>query len=174
MVTTNEAWLSARLRRLRNYGQRAKYQHTEKGLNARLDTLQAAILMVKLRYLPRWNEARAAHADKYKEMLKGVDDLVFQERAPYSTHVYHLFVIEAEQRTALQKHLSAAGIQTGIHYPTPIHLQQAYEDLGYNKGDFPEAERLAERVLSLPMFPELHSDQIRRVTEEVNSILGVS
>ncbi|HEX2098609.1 MAG TPA: DegT/DnrJ/EryC1/StrS family aminotransferase [Rubrobacteraceae bacterium] len=167
MATTDDANLAERLRRLRNYGQQAKYQHVEKGLNARLDTLQAAILTVKLRYLPQWNEARAVHAEKYKEMLTGVGDLVFQRRVPYSTHIYHLFMVETEQRAALQKHLNAARIDTGIHYPVPIHLQQAYADLGYGKGDFPEAEQLAERTLSLPMFPELRSDQIGRVAEEI-------
>jgi dTDP-4-amino-4,6-dideoxygalactose transaminase len=172
MATTSNAKLAERLRRLRNYGQRAKYQHVEKGLNARLDTLQAAILAVKLRYLPQWNKARAAHAERYKEMLTGVGDLVFQERVPYSTHIYHLFIVETEQRAALQKHLNAAGIDTGIHYPVPIHLQQAYADLGYSKGDFPKAERLAERTLSLPMFPELRSDQIRRVAEKVKGFFA--
>jgi dTDP-4-amino-4,6-dideoxygalactose transaminase len=136
---------------------------------ARLDTLQAAILTVKLRYLPQWNKARAVHAEKYKEMLTGVGDLVFQRRVPYSTHIYHLFMVETEQRAALQKHLNAVRIDTGIHYPVPIHLQQAYADLGYGKGDFPEAEQLAERTLSLPMFPELRSDQIGRVAEEIKN-----
>jgi dTDP-4-amino-4,6-dideoxygalactose transaminase len=167
MATTDDAKLAERLRRLRNYGQQAKYQHVEKGLNARLDTLQAAILTVKLRYLPQWNKARAVHAEKYKEMLTGVGDLVFQRRVQYSTHIYHLFMVETEQRAALQKHLNAARIDTGIHYPVPIHLQQAYADLGYGKGDLPEAEQLAERTLSLPMFPELCSDQIERVAEEI-------
>lgn len=166
-VTTSDAKLAERLRRLRNYGQRAKYQHVEKGLNARLDTLQAAILTVKLRYLPQWNKARAAHAEEYREMLTGVGDLAFQHREPYSTHIYHLFIIETEQRAALQEHLNMVGIDTGIHYPVPIHLQQAYTDLGYSKGDFPEAERLAEHMLSLPMYPELRSGQIRQVTEEI-------
>ena len=174
MATTDDAKLAVRLRRLRNYGQQAKYQHVEKGLNARLDTLQAAILTVKLRYLPQWNNARAVHAEKYKEMLTGVGDLVFQRRVPYSTHIYHLFMVETEQRAALQKHLNAARIDTGIHYPVPIHLQQAYADLGYGKGDFPEAEQLAERTLSLPMFPELRSDQIGRVAEEVKGFFTVS
>ena len=174
MATTDDAKLAERLRRLRNYGQQAKYQHVEKGLNARLDTLQAAILTVKLRYLPQWNEARAVHAEKYKEMLTGVGDLVFQRRVPYSTHIYHLFMVETEQRAALQKRLNAARIDTGIHYPVPIHLQQAYADLGYGKGDFPEAEQLAERTLSLPMFPELRSDQIGRVAEEIKGFFTVS
>ena len=172
MVATNNAELAERLRRLRKYGQQAKYQHVEKGLNARLDTLQAAVLRVKLRYLPEWNEARATHAEKYKVMLAGVGDLVFQRRVPYSTHIYHLFIVETKQRAALQKHLNAAGVGTGIHYPVPIHLQQAYTDLGYSKGDFPEAETLAESMLSLPMFPELHTDQIWRVTEETKEFFS--
>jgi dTDP-3-amino-3,4,6-trideoxy-alpha-D-glucose transaminase len=167
MVTTNNSSLAERLHRLRNYGQRAKYEHVEKGLNARLDTLQAAILTVKLRYLRQWNEVRATHAENYKEMLRGIGDLVFQEEVPYSTHIYHLFIVETEQRAALQKHLSSAAISTGIHYPIPIHLQQAYAELGYSRGDFPHAELLADRMLSLPMFPELHPDQSRRVSEEV-------
>ncbi len=166
MITTSDEALAERLRWLRNYGQQAKYLHVEKGLNARLDTLQAAVLSVKLRYLPQWNKARARHAEKYKEMLVGVGDLIFQRRVPYSTHIYHLFIVETKQRTALQKHLTSAGIGTGIHYPVPIHLQQAYADLGYSKGDFPEAEQLAEHMISLPMFPELHKDQIRQVALE--------
>jgi dTDP-4-amino-4,6-dideoxygalactose transaminase len=167
LVTTNNAKLAKRVCQLRNYGQRIKYDHVEKGLNTRLDTLQAAILNVKLRYLTQWNDARVAHAKKYKEFLTGVGDLVFQKRFPFSTHIYHLFIIETEQRAALQEHLTAAGIQTGIHYPLPIHLQQAYADLGYRKGDFPVAERLAARMLSLPMFPELRLDQIVRITDEI-------
>ena len=167
MVTTNNSSLAERLHRLRNYGQRAKYEHVEKGLNARLDTLQAAILTVKVRYLRQWNEARAAHAENYREMLRGVGDLIFQKEVPYSTHIYHLFIVETEQRAALQKHLSSAAIRTGIHYPIPIHLQQAYAELGYSRGDFPHAEQLADRMLSLPMFPELHPDQSSRVAEEV-------
>jgi dTDP-4-amino-4,6-dideoxygalactose transaminase len=174
MVTTNDAKLAERLRRLRNYGQQAKYRHVEKGLNARLDTLQAAVLTVKLRYLPQWNEARATHAEKYREMLAGVGDLGFQRRVPYSTHIYHLFIVETKQRAALQKHLNAAGVGTGIHYPIPIHLQQAYTDLGYRKGDFPEAERLAERMLSLPMFPELQTNQIWQVAEKIEDFFSYS
>ena len=158
IVTTDDPELAARMRRVRNYGQRAKYHHTEQGLNARLDTLQAAILEVKLRHLPRWNEARAMHAEIYRALLSGVGDLIFQQRAPYSTHIYHLFIVETDHRDALQEHLKAVGIQTGIHYPVPIHLQQAYKGLDYGRGDFPESERLAERMLSLPMFPELRPD----------------
>ena len=169
MVTTNEPSLAERLRRLRNYGQCVKYEHVEKGLNARMDTLQAAILSVKLRYLQQWNEARAEHAEKYRELLSGIGDLTFQQRAPYSTHIYHLFIIETDQRDALRTYLETAGIQTGIHYPKPIHLQEAYADTGYRRADFPYAERLAGRILSLPMYPELKHGQIQHVADEIQA-----
>ncbi len=169
MVTTNDQNLAERLLRLRNYGQQVKYKHVEKGLNARLDTLQATVLNVKLRYLKQWNKARVVNADKYRELLKGVGDLGFQQRAPYSTHIYHIFVVETDYRDALQKHLQASGIQTVIHYPIPIHLQDAYADLGYKQGDFPHSERLAGRILSLPMYAELTDEQIKYVTDQVKS-----
>lgn len=171
-VTTGDGALAARLRRLGNYGQEQKYVHVEKGLNSRLDTLQAAVLGVKLRHLERWNRARAACAAVYRELLAGVGDLVIQEPAPDSTHIYHLFIVETEARDALQQHLRAAGIETNIHYPRPIHLQQAYADLGYGHGDFPVAERLAERTLSLPMFAELTHAQIQRVVSEIRRFFG--
>jgi len=172
MVTTNDPELATRMSWLRNYGQTAKYRHTEKGLNARLDTLQAAILSVKLRHLPQWSKARAAHAKVYRELLGGVGDLVFQQEAWYSTHVYHLFIVETEWRDALRKHLDEHEIQTSIHYPIPIHLQRAYKDLAYGEGDFPKAERLAKRVLSLPMFPELQWEQIERVAKETETFFA--
>jgi len=172
MVTTDDPELAARVRRLRNYGQTAKYRHTERGLNARLDTLQAAILSVKLRHLPRWNKAREAHAREYRVLLCGIGDLTFQQRAPYSTQIHHLFVVETEWRDALRTHLDAHEIQTGIHYPIPIHLQDAYKDLGHKQGDFPETERLAKRMLSLPMFPELGWEQMARVTEEIGEFFA--
>jgi dTDP-4-amino-4,6-dideoxygalactose transaminase len=167
MVTTDDARLAKRVRRLRNYGEEVKYHHVEKGLNARLDTLQAAALSVKLRRLVDWNEARERHAQNYRRLLAGVGDLTFQEQAPGSTHVHHLFVVETGERDALREHLHGVGIQTGIHYPIPVHLQPAYEDLGYKAGDFPNTERLAARMLSLPMFPELRPDQIGFVVDEI-------
>jgi dTDP-4-amino-4,6-dideoxygalactose transaminase len=169
LVTTSDRQLADRLRRLRNCGQRAKYEHLEKGLNARLDTLQAAILRVKLKYLPEWNQARAAHAARYALLLSGVGDLRFQTTAPFSSHIYHLLVIETGSRDALQKHLADRGIQTGIHYPVPIHLQPAYQDLGYHQGDFPVSEELATRMLSLPMYPELTQDHIGEVAGAVRA-----
>jgi dTDP-4-amino-4,6-dideoxygalactose transaminase len=167
MVTTSDGDLAERVRRLRNYGEKAKYQHVEKGLNARLDTMQAAVLSVKLRHLARWNEARARHAETYRRLLGGVGDVVFQAHAPFSSHVYHLFVVETAERDALRAHLAAAGIQTGVHYPVPIHLQPAYADLGHKHGDYPRTERLAGRMLSLPMYPELRPAQIAVVADEV-------
>ena len=167
MVTTNDANLAERIRRLRNYGERVKYDHIEKGCNARLDSIQAAILHVKLRYLPGWNRSRAKNAAHYRALLSGIGDLKFQKQMQYSTHVYHLFFIESEHRDALQKHLNLAGIQTGIHYPKPIHLQPAYAELGYKKGDFPQSERLADRILSLPMYSELNLKQIKKVEGEL-------
>jgi dTDP-4-amino-4,6-dideoxygalactose transaminase len=172
MVTTNDPDLASRLRCLRNNGQTTKYRHVEKGLNARLDTLQAAILSVKLRHLGRWNEARADHAERYRRLLTGVGDLVFQRKPWYSTHIYHLFIVETDQRDALRERLDARNIQTGIHYPIPIHLQQAYEDLGYVEGNFPVAERLAKRMLSLPMFPELRPEQAEHVAEEIKGFFA--
>ena len=169
LVTTDDDALAERLRRLRNYGERRKYEHVERGLNSRLDTLQAAVLQVKLRRLPAWNEARARHARAYLERLEGVGDLEFQERVPKSTHVYHLFVVETDDRDALRRHLAETGIATGVHYPTPIHLQEAYRDLGYARGAFPVAERLADRTLSLPMYPELTTAQIDLVADEVKA-----
>jgi dTDP-4-amino-4,6-dideoxygalactose transaminase len=169
LVTTNDRELAERLKRLRNYGQIQKYEHTEQGLNARLDSLQAAVLSVKLPHLPGWNEARQRHADEYRRLLAEVRGLTFQQQASYSTHIYHLFMVETEARDSLQAHLSGAGIQTGIHYPKPIHLQPAYQSLGYQAGDFPETERLARRILSLPMFPELTNDQIARVSNAISA-----
>jgi dTDP-4-amino-4,6-dideoxygalactose transaminase len=172
MVTTDDAELARRLRRLRNYGQEAKYYHIDKGLNARLDTIQAAILLVKLAHLPAWNETRAGHAALYQELLSGVDGLTFQQRAPWSTHVHHLLVVECDDRDALRDHLAAAGVQTGIHYPVPIHLQPAYADLGHRQGEFPNAEHLAGRILSLPIYPQLTPGQVAYVAGTVRTFVG--
>jgi dTDP-4-amino-4,6-dideoxygalactose transaminase len=141
-------------------------------VNARLDTLQAAVLNIKLKNLANWNETRAKHAQRYRQLLKGVGDIRFQQQAHFSTHIYHLFIIETDRRDELQKHLTGAGIHTNIHYPIPIHLQEAYKDLGYKEGDFPHAEQSAKRMLSLPMFPELTDAQIDRVTESIKEFFG--
>jgi dTDP-4-amino-4,6-dideoxygalactose transaminase len=167
IVTTGDGRLADRVRRLRNYGEEAKYHHVEQGTNARLDTLQAAVLSVRLRRLAAWNQARNRHAERYRRLLAGVGDLAFQQQAPGADHVYHLFVVETGRRDELRRHLHDAGVQTGVHYPVPIHLQRAYEDLGHKPGDFPNAERLAARMLSLPMFPELRPEQLAYVADQV-------
>jgi dTDP-4-amino-4,6-dideoxygalactose transaminase len=172
IVTTNDPGVVERTRLLRNYGERAKYDHVVKGVNSRLDGLQAAFLTVKLQHVPNWNEARRRHADAYTAVLEGVGDLAFQKRSEFSTHVYHLFIVETEERDALRSFLTDRGIQTGIHYPIPIHLQQAYRELGLGPGSFPYAERLARRALSLPMYPELTEEQIGNVAEAVREFFA--
>ena len=171
-VTTNERELADRLSQLRNYGQREKYHHVQKGLNARLDTIQAAILSVKLAHLANWNAARAANAAIYRELLAGTGEVRVQTAAADSTHIYHLFIIETSRRDELQRHLATRGVGTIIHYPIPIHLQQAYADLGYSRGAFPNAERLAGSMLSLPMFPELSREQIEYVVGAIKEFFG--
>jgi dTDP-4-amino-4,6-dideoxygalactose transaminase len=127
---------------------------------------------VKLPHLPDWNEARSRHADAYAAELNGVGDLVLQPRSDSSNHVYHLFVVETERRDALREHLRERGIQTGIHYPIPIHRQEAYADLGLPAGSFPVAERLARQTLSLPMYAELTSEQIGAVTGAIREFFA--
>jgi len=134
MVTTSDPAVVERTRRLRNYGERAKYDHVVTGVNSRLDGLQAAFLSVKLAHLPSWNEARLRHADLYTAELDGLGDLVCQQRSTSSTHMYHLFIVETVERDALRDFLTERRIQTGIHYPIPIHLQEAYDDLGLGPG----------------------------------------
>jgi dTDP-4-amino-4,6-dideoxygalactose transaminase len=172
MVTTDDGALAARLRRMRNYGQDVKYVHLERGWNARLDAVQAAILEAKLPRLDKWNAARAKHAALYRKKLSGVGDLSFQTVDPRAAHVYHLFCVETEWRDELAAHLDERGVETVIHYPTPIHLQKAYADLGRSAGSFPNAERRCRRTVSLPMFAELTDRQISRVVAAVEEFFA--
>jgi dTDP-4-amino-4,6-dideoxygalactose transaminase len=162
-VVTHDEKLAEQIRHLRNWGQKAKYVHTEKGYNSRLDTLQAAVLRVKLRHLDAWNEQRQRAAERYCALLADTG-LALPAQAPWAGHVWHLYVVQTPQRTDLQRALEDANIEYGIHYPVPIHLQEAYRDLGYSRGDFPVAEALAQRVLSLPMFPGITDDELERVS----------
>ena len=166
-VVTNNSEIARRVRMLRDHGSERKYHHELIGYNFRLEGIQGAVLGVKLRYLDQWNDLRRAHAARYMELLDGTG-LVLPQEMSYARHVYHLFVVQHEERDALQKHLSEVGIQTGIHYPIPIHLQPAYASRGFKVGDFPEAEQQARRVLSLPMFPELTDEQIARIAEKIS------
>jgi dTDP-4-amino-4,6-dideoxygalactose transaminase len=147
---------------LRNYGQKEKYQHMFRGYNRRLDTLQAAVLRIKLKHLEEWNDARRQHAKSYRRLLQQSGIVVPQAMA-HAESVWHLYVIRVDQRDALKEHLSSRGISVGIHYPIPIHLQPAYRDLGYRQGDFPVTEEYARRILSLPMYAELTPEIVARV-----------
>jgi dTDP-4-amino-4,6-dideoxygalactose transaminase len=158
IITTNDAAIAETIRYLRNYGQKVKYEHVIAGTNSRLDTIQAAILRVKLPHLDRWNAARNKHAAAYTLAL-AAGPFVLPKIAANRTHIFHLYVLQTENRAAIQEFLNARGIATGIHYPIPIHLQEACKDLGYRRGQFPITERAASRILSLPMFPELTSEQ---------------
>ncbi len=169
-VVTSDADVARRLRLLRDHGSERKYEHEIVGHNYRLEGIQGAVLSVKLERLDGWNARRREHAARYRQLLAPLEEsgaLSLPREMPYAEHVYHLFVVRSDERGELQKHLAAAGVQTGIHYPVPVHLQPAYASLGHTPGDFPEAERQASRVLSLPMFAELTEEQLARVAESV-------
>ncbi|MBI4854198.1 MAG: DegT/DnrJ/EryC1/StrS family aminotransferase [Acidobacteria bacterium] len=161
IIVTADKNLAAKISRLRNYGQKQKYYHSEKGLNNRLDTLQAAVLNVKLKYLTEWNSKRAYNAKLYSEYLSDLEEVKTPQIALDRDHIFHLYVVRVKEREKLQKFLLEKGITTIIHYPVPIHLQEAYSDLGYQKGAFPITEAFAEEIVSLPMFPELSQEQIQ-------------
>jgi dTDP-4-amino-4,6-dideoxygalactose transaminase len=167
MIVTNDENVANFARMFRDVGQREKYIHQIKGYNHRIDNLQAAILGVKLKYLDEWNEARRQHAATYDQLLSDTR-VVTPLVADYSEPVWHLYVIRMQERDALRTHLwNDHGIGTGIHYPIPIHLQPAYQELGYNNGDFPITEQFAKQILSLPMYAELTPDAIEYVVEVI-------
>ena len=165
VVTNNPAYAHS-IRLLRDWGSEKRYEHTLKGYNYRLEALQGAILRVKLRHLDRWNEARRAHAAQYSRLLAQAGITLPREMS-YARHVYHAYTIRSDSRNELRRHLEESGIQTAIHYPMPAHLQPAYSDLGYRQGDFPVAEQAAREVLSLPIYPELTSDQVAAVAQAI-------
>jgi dTDP-4-amino-4,6-dideoxygalactose transaminase len=171
MVVTNDSATAEKVRRLGNYGQRAKYEHTSVGTNSRLDTIQAAILRVKLRQLDAWNDARREHAAAYGKLLRGAECSV-PVTAGNRTHIFHLYMVEVDDRTDVQKYLSEKGISTGIHYPIPIHMQEACAGLGYRRGAFPATERAAGRILSLPMYAELTAEQQEYVAASLKQAVG--
>jgi dTDP-4-amino-4,6-dideoxygalactose transaminase len=177
MVVTEDEEIARSVRSLRNYGAPRKYYHVELGTNSRLDTLQAAILKIKLPHLPQWNQWRNQAAQQYDARFKPLAD---REIAPIANqsgagHAYHLYVLRlgesrGSRREEIQELLAARGIQTGIHYPIPCHLQPGYKFLGYEWGDFPQAERLCQQILSLPMYPGLSSPQISWVAEQCQEL----
>lgn len=166
MVVTNDAQLAGRVRSLANLGQAARYHHDEKGFNHRLDTIQAAVLCTKLPHLDEANSARRTIAHAYDRMLDGLP--IQTPRTSGDTEsVYHLYVIQVDERDALQKHLAETGVSTGIHYPIPIHLQAAYAEMDYGVGAFPVTERVAQRILSLPMYPRMTSSHITHTVDAI-------
>jgi dTDP-4-amino-4,6-dideoxygalactose transaminase len=166
MVVTNNDRFTRTIRMLRDWGGEKRYEHLLKGYNYRMEGLQGAILRVKLRHLAAWTEARRAAAARYDELL--ADSGVIPPKAlPYARHVYHIYAVRTRRRQAMQEALQAQGIQTGIHYPTPVHLLPAYADLGYQAGDFPQSEQAANEVLSLPMSADLTLAQCEEVAHAV-------
>ena len=165
-VVTNHPEFNRTIRMLRDWGAESKYQHVLKGYNYRLEGIQGAVLRVKLPHLDAWTRARQAHAARYNQLLEGAGVQTPQAMA-YGEHVYHVYAVRTTQREALQKALHEQGVQSSIHYPTPIHLLPCYSELGHRAGDFPHAEQAANEVLSLPMYPELNESQIQTVAEAV-------
>ncbi len=172
-VATNDDGVAARLRRLRSHGEDRKYAHEIIGYNSRLDALQAAVLSIKLKHLDRWNQQRRDHARLYDRLLADVRGVVTPRCRPEVQHVYHLYVVRLlnHNRDWVRQSLAARGIGTGIHYPQPVHLTNAFGALGNGPGTFPVAEQAAATVLSLPMYPELRAEQIERVCREISSVL---
>jgi dTDP-4-amino-4,6-dideoxygalactose transaminase len=174
-VTTNDAGMANLIAKIRDHGQKTKYYHDMEGYNGRLDAIQAGVLGIKLKHLEAWNTARRANAARYKALLEDVDELTLPVEAPGVESVYHLFVTLMDQRDELESFLADKGVATsfladkgvatGLHYPLPLHMQEAYRNLGYSQGDFPVTESVAKRLLSLPMYPELTSEQIHYVAD---------
>ena len=172
-ATTNDAAMAARMKMIRDHGQAKKYYHDIEGYNGRLDSIQAGWLSVKLRHLAKWNESRRAHAHRYHELLADAKDaIVVPVEASWTKGVFHLYVVRVQDREAFQAALAEAGIGTGIHYPIPLHLQKAYENLNYKKGDFSVTERVAAEIVSLPMFPQMTNEQLDEVAKRVMEFTG--
>lgn len=170
VVTDNDA-AAEKMRVFRDHGQPKKYAHDMIGWNCRMDGIQAAVLSVKLKYLPAWNEARRKHAKQYDQLLEGMTGIVLPHEAGYAQHVYHLYAVRNGRRDDLMTALGDKGIATGIHYPVPLHLTGAYQHLGYPEGSFPVSERIARELVSLPMFPELDQEQIEYVVAGIKEFV---
>ena len=171
-VVTDKPELQEQIRILRDHGQVKKYHHTMVGWNARMDGIQAAVLGVKLRHLDKGNEMRRSHAAHYDHALQAIEELVMPTEASYARHVYHIYAIRIRERDDAIQLLARKGIACGIHYPVPIHLQEAYQSLGYQVGALPVAEQAARQLISLPMFPELTPFQVETVTESLKEVVG--
>jgi dTDP-4-amino-4,6-dideoxygalactose transaminase len=173
-TNTNDEEMAKRMKMIRDHGQAKKYYHDIEGYNGRLDSIQAGWLSVKLGHLANWNESRRQLAHRYHELLADLKDSVgIPREAEWTKGVYHLYVVRVQDREALQAFLSEAGIGTGIHYPIPLHLQKAYQHLGYKKGDFPVTERVASEIVSLPMYPQLQPNQQAQVANKLKEFAAL-
>jgi dTDP-4-amino-4,6-dideoxygalactose transaminase len=170
-VVSDKSALQEKIRILRDHGQIRKYHHTMVGWNCRMDGIQAAVLRIKLRHLEKGNELRRSHAAQYDRALVGLEEIVTPYENPYARHVYHIYAIRVRERDETIRRLAEMGIACGIHYPVPVHLQEAYSTLGYEAGSFPIAEQAAKEFISLPMFPELTSAQVEMVAESLKEVL---
>jgi dTDP-4-amino-4,6-dideoxygalactose transaminase len=167
-VTTNDPAIADAIKMLRDHGQAKKYYHNVEGYNGRLDSMQAGFLHVKLAHLAKWNSERRERAAEYDRLLAATDGSVTRPHEPtWSRAVFHLYVVRTADRDGLMAHLKTAGVGTGIHYPIPLHLQNAYASLDYRKGDFPVCERIAAEIVSLPMYPQLSAEQQAHVVKEI-------
>lgn len=169
-VTTSDAELAKKIRMLRDHGSVKKYEHEFPAYNLRLEGIQGGVLAVKLPHLDGWNKNRRILAARYNELLAG-SKVVTPKEMPYAEHVYHLYVVVVEDREALKNALNEQGIETGLHYPIPLHLQKAYENLGYKKGDFPVSEHVASHLLSIPMYAELPIEHVEHVAKTLREVL---
>lgn len=172
-VVTCDSGLAEKIRMLRDHGQAKKYYHAMIGWNGRMDGIQGALLSVKLKYLPGWNEARRKNAAAYDRLLAGVPGIILPREMDHTRHVYHIYAIRTEKRDALAGFLAERGIACLIHYPRPVHLQDAYRSFGFARGSFPISEKCAEELLSLPMYPELGGNQIEHVAREIRNFCSL-
>lgn len=166
-VVTNDATLASKIRMLRDHGQSKKYFHDVIGWNNRMDGIQGAILGAKLKHLSAWNEARRKNARLYDQLLSRTEEITRPKEAEQARHIYHIYALRVKGRDRVLEALGQRGVGCGIHYPIPIHLQDAYRSLGLKRGSFPVAEKCAQEFLSIPMFPELNGDQIEYVADQV-------
>jgi dTDP-4-amino-4,6-dideoxygalactose transaminase len=171
-VVTNSLGVADKVRVLRDHGQTRKYHHTVVGWNCRMDAIQAACLAIKLRHLERGNDLRRTHAARYSSAFKDVEEIIPPFEADYARHVYHVYAVRVQDRNEVIRHLEEKGIGCGVHYPVPVHLQEAYGSLGYERGAFPVSEQIANEFVSLPMFPELSDAQIDFVIETVKESIA--
>ncbi len=171
-VTTASEEVAKKIRMIRDHGQAQKYFHDIEGYNGRLDAIQAGVLRIKLKRLEQWNQARRKNAAEYSRLLSDIEEIAAPKEHQDAESVYHLYVILVDKRDELQKFLSEKGVATGLHYPMPLHLQKAYTYLGYQRGALPVTEKISERLLSLPMFPELTSEQIHYVVSQIKAFLS--